>query len=227
MSVPQSAAAAATHSDAELSEFLLRACHDLRGPLRTIRIHEELLARNRSAGGNESSAFAMSGAIAATAVLDGIIDYALALAIDAAQFQLAPLDIILRSAMAKLAAPLRESAAEVAYGDLPSVRGDSDRLLQLFEYLVDHAIRRPTAKPPRISFVADREETSWVITARDNGTPILLEKAFTPFAKLHANQRPGPGLATCRAIVERHGGTMWAEPSVEGCVIRFTLPTAE
>jgi light-regulated signal transduction histidine kinase (bacteriophytochrome) len=229
MPVPQTATPAAPRTDAELSEFLMRACHDLRGPLRTVRIYSELMAKSRAAGDDESDqslAFMASGATSAGAVVDGITDYALALAIDPARFQPALLDVIVRSAMAKLALAIRESGAQVIYGDLPTVMGDADRLLQLFEYLLDQALRRRGANRPRIDFSAERQNDSWLFTVRDNGAAVAdaQEQAFTPFARLHNNQRPGPGLAICRAIVERHGGRMWAEAATEGCLFRFTLP---
>ena len=198
-------------SDAELSEFLLRACHDLRGPLRNVRIHAELLAK--SAGSEPSADFVVNGAASASAVVDGLADYALALAIDPSRFQPVLLDIMLRSAMAKL------RGAAVTYGELPAVRGNGDRLLQLFEYLLDDALRR---RATEVHISAEAQDGAWRFTARDNGTPLTetVEKEFRPFARLHGNQRPGPGLAVCRAIVERHGGTMRAE----GGAIHFTLP---
>lgn len=229
MPVPQPAAPGAPRSDAELSEFLMRACHDLRGPVRTVRVYSELMAKNRAAGGDESEQwleFMASGAISAVAVVDGITDYALALAIDPGRFQPALLDVVLRSSMAKLALTIRENNAEVIYGALPTVMGDADRLLQLFEYLLDQALRRRGANRPRIEFSAKQQNDWWLFTVSDNGAPVAdaQEKAFTPFARLHSNQRPGPGLAICRAIVERHGGQMWAEAAAEGCLFRFTLP---
>ena len=213
-------------TDSELSEFLLKACHDLRGPLRTMRIQAELLNHKGAAGTGQDSGqsleFITNGAAAAAAVVDGIADYALALAIDASRFQMVPLDVMLRAAMSKLATQIRETNTQVAYGDLPGVMGDADRLLQLFEYLLDHAIRRGGVK---IHISAESENDIWLFTVRDNGPAVgTPEKAFTPFVRMHANQRPGPGLATCRAIVERHGGRLWAEAESEGCVLRFTLP---
>ena len=220
----------APHTDTELSEFLLRACHDLRGSLRTVRIHADLSTRKRAAGeldeSDRSLGFVASGATTADAVLDGIGDYALALAIDSSRFQPAPLDVLLRAAIAKLAARIGESSAEVVYGDLPDVRGDSDRLLQLFEYLLDDALRRRGLERPLIRISAEREDGAWLFTVSDNGMPLgeALDSAFKPFARIHANRRPGPGLAICRAIVERHGGSMWAESCADGCIFRFTLP---
>jgi light-regulated signal transduction histidine kinase (bacteriophytochrome) len=215
-----------------MDEFLLRACHDLRGPLRTVRTHAELLVRNSAAGQGDDSkqslAFVVSGVAAAVAVLDGIADYALALAIDTSRFHPVPLDIIVRGALARLSTQLRASDAEVTYDDLPSVPGDGDRLLQLFEYLVDRALRDGGPNRRRIHISAEPQNGAWLLTVRDNAGGIdteHLEAVFTPFACMHANQRPGPGLATCRMIVERHGGRMWAESAPEGgCVFRFTLP---
>jgi light-regulated signal transduction histidine kinase (bacteriophytochrome) len=231
MPAPTRATSGVPRGDAELGEFLLRACHDLRGPLRTVRAYAELLARNSAAvQGNDSKqslAFAVSGAAEALAVVDGITDYALALAIDRSRFHPVPLDVIVRGALARLSAQLRASDAEVSYDDLPSVPGDADRLLQLFEYLVDRALRGVGPNRRRIHISAEPRNDAWLFTVRDNADgmhPDHLEAVFTPFARVHANQRPGPGLATCRTIVERHGGTMWAESDPGGCVFRFTLP---
>jgi len=204
-------------ADAELSDFLLRACHDLRGPLRSVRIHTELLTKS---GASEPSLdFVVNGAAAAGAVVDGLSDYALALAIDPSRFQPVLLDIMLRSAMTKLAAAIRENAAEVTYGELPTLSGNGDRLLQLFEYLLDDALRR---RATNIRVSAAAHDGAWQFTVSDDGAPLTEteERAFKPFTRLHGNQRPGPGLAVCRAIVEQHGGTMWADSGA----VHFTLP---
>lgn len=214
-------------SDSELSQFLLQACHDLRGPLRAIRTHAELLVRN-DAGREESVGFVVGGVTAAGKVVDGLTEYALALALDPASFHPVPLDVIVRAAMAKLAAQIRQSEAEIIYDSLPTVTGDWDRLQQLFEYLLDRALRQPGANRPAIEISAEAASSgAWQLTVRDNGAEMdeeSLQKAFVPFARLHINQRPGPGLAVCRAIVEKHGGTIWAEPSTGGCLFHFTLP---
>ncbi len=70
---------------------------------------------NRVGEGSEQSlAFLQSSAVTAGAVVDGITDFALALGIDESRFQPTPLDVMLRSAMAKLASQIRDSDAEVS-----------------------------------------------------------------------------------------------------------------
>jgi signal transduction histidine kinase len=70
----------------------------------------------------------------------------------------------------------------------------------------------------------------WLFTVRDNGPGIeaaFLESIFTPFERLQVKERwgAGLGLAICRAIVERHGGHIWAESQPEsGATLCFTLP---
>ncbi|MDX1522119.1 MAG: ATP-binding protein, partial [Anaerolineae bacterium] len=84
-------------------------------------------------------------------------------------------------------------------------------------------------KPPRIRITA-AEETTWVIRVADNGVGISLEfqqEIFSPFRRLHTRNESegvGLGLATCRRIIEQHGGKIWVEsvPN-EGTSFFFTL----
>jgi signal transduction histidine kinase len=63
---------------------------------------------------------------------------------------------------------------------------------------------------------------------RDNGIGIDLknsERIFGMFQRLNTD-RPGTGigLATCKEIVERHGGRIWVESNIgDGAIFRFTL----
>lgn len=229
MPAPTPANPAVPRTSSELSEFLLRACHDLRGPIRTIRAHAELLARNRGEGEAEPSlGFIMSGVVGADALLEGLTDYSLALDIEPSSFLLVPMEVMLRSVLAKLASRIRENNAEINYSQLPKVSGNPDRLMQLWEYLLDYALRQRCADRPQISISAERNAEGWLFQFGHNGAGIdsdYLERIFTPFERVHPNQRPGPGMATCRVIVERHGGKIWAESSApSGATFYFTLP---
>jgi len=107
----------------------------------------------------------------------------------------------------------------VTYGDLPRVPGDPDRLMQLFENLLRH--RGQIAS--RTHITASPHAAGWLFTVQDDGPEIEaagLGRIFEPFT-------PGLGLATCREIVERHGGSIWAESQAgSGCTFHFTLPAS-
>jgi light-regulated signal transduction histidine kinase (bacteriophytochrome) len=225
--------------DRDLSAFLLRACHDLKSSLRAIRAQAELLRRDHTSPENSESekrlGFIVDGARKSDLLTDGLSAYAIALRIDEASFRPARMDILLRTALARLDRELRDQEAEVTSGELPCVSGDSDRLLQVLENLLRNALRHRGQASPRIHITAVRQAIAdgrdeWLFAVRDNGPGIeapYLERIFKPFERLSTEKPEGPGmgLAICRAIVERHGGKLWAESTPgTGSTFLFTIP---
>lgn len=218
----------------ELSEFLLRLCHDLRTPLRAIRAHTELLRRGATDAADstfqERLGFVISGAQGMELLTEGLSNYSLSLRIDAGSFQVAQIDVLLRLVLAKLRQELQAAGAEVTYDALPRVSGNPDRLSQLLEILILNAIRHRGAEAPRIHVTAERQNGQWLFRIRDNGMgiePAYLQRIFQPFERLRGKSSPGPGLglAIAKKIVEKHGGQIWAESqSGAGSTFFFTLP---
>jgi signal transduction histidine kinase len=213
-------------TDRELSEFLLRACHDLRTPLRAIRAHTELLQK-RPDQPEPSLGFIVQGARKVDSLIDGIAAYANGLQTDPQSFLPTKLDVVLRSAIARLKPELEEAGAEVTYADLPRVNCHPDRMGLVFEQLLRNALQHRSAEPPRIDVAAAQSGGEFTITVRDNGKGVEqdeLETIFRPFQKLSGNGA-GMGLAISRAIVQAHGGKMHAEcPPGGGFAVVFTLP---
>jgi signal transduction histidine kinase len=226
----------------EISEFLLRACHDLRTPLRAMRAHAELLLKDAQAPATadvtQRLEFIAVGAQQTGLLLEGLTNYAIALQLDAESFLSMPVDIALRMVLAKMQDELREHDAQVTYGELPCVHGHPDRLMQVFENLLRNALRHRAAASPRINITAEPHSGQsnggavWLFAVRDNGPGVpaaYLESIFKPFSKV-GTQRSGAGLglATCRIIVQKHGGKIWAESEDGGgCTVLMTLPAAD
>lgn len=219
--------------DRPLSEFLLRTCHDLRSSLRAVQAHAALLQKDsqgqQSARFEQHLNFILKGARRIDLLAEGLASYAVALQIDEASFRATRMEVVLRTAMAKLAQEIREHSAEVTSGELPRVLGNPDRLAQVFEILISNALRHGTEVPPRIQISAERKSDQWLFAVRDNGQgiePGSLERIFKPYERLHRREGEGVGLglAICRALVERHGGRLWAESDGQsGSTFLFTL----
>ncbi len=215
----------------EFREFLLRACHDLRAPLRSVRANAELLLKvpekREGPEFQQILGFLANGAQTADALVDALANYALALHV---QFSSLPVSsgALLRSVLMKMSAEVHASGAEVTYGELPYVPGDPDRLMQLFENLLRNAIQQRGETAPRIHISGQQQGGGWIFSVQDNGRGIAaedLERIFRPFERLSRDcEGGGLGLAICQAIVAGHGGRIWAESVAgAGTTFYFTL----
>lgn len=118
--------------------------------------------------------------------------------------------------------------------DLPTVWADPDMLNRVFDNLCSNALRY-TPAGGHISIDATRQGTMLVIAVTDSGKGIptsALPRIFDRFYRADAARQAttggsGLGLAIVRAIVEAHGGHVWAENVQDsGARINFTLPLA-
>ena len=116
--------------------------------------------------------------------------------------------------------------------ELPTVLGDPAQIRQLFQNLVSNAIKFRGERPPRVHISAHPDGVHWVLSVRDNGIGIdenHRQEVFQIFRRLHTHEEhegTGIGLAICKRIVERHGGTIWCESApAGGSVFLFTIPS--
>lgn len=219
--------------DRELSQFLFRACHDLRSSVRGIRTHSELLLRDSAAKPPEDLEQRLD-MIARSAgrldlLVDGLARYSIAIDTDQGSFQPVALQVLLRTALAKVDKELKSNDAQVCVGELPRVSGNPDRLLEVFENLLRNPLAHRGTASPHIDISVQDQGADWLLAVRDNGPGVgtaYLESIFKPFERLEGKKKDGPGLglAIAKAIVERHGGRIWAESKGEGLTVMFTLP---
>lgn len=114
------------------------------------------------------------------------------------------------------------------------VRGDAARLTQVLVNLVGNAIKF-TAPGFRVSVDAMEDGPMWRVRVQDQGRGIpadQLERIFDRFSQVHrrdATEKGGSGLglAIARAIVQQHGGRIWAASAEDvGSTLSFTVPKA-
>lgn len=221
-------------SNEDLNQFAYAASHDLQEPLRMVAIYSEMLQR-KYAGQLDQKAdqfisFLLDGAHRMEMLLKDLLAYSQAgfsspepaLPVNCA----AAMESVLRN----LHASVEENQASVTCGNLPTVRAHEIRLVQLFQNLVGNAIKYRSSDPPAIHVAAERRDSGWLFSVRDNGIgikPEYTQQIFGIFKRLHGNTYPGTGigLAICQRIVENYGGRIWVESTPgEGSVFCFTLP---
>ena len=101
---------------------------------------------------------------------------------------------------------------------MPTVTGDTYQLVNLFENILDNALKFTSLNsPPLISVSVTESDGKFIFEVKDNGIGIdnkFHKRIFAIFQRLHTRgeyEGTGIGLAVCKKIVERHGGEIWVE----------------
>jgi signal transduction histidine kinase len=146
----------------------------------------------------------------------------------------ADLSAALAEATSVLKDRIESSGAVIEHPNLPSVRGDTAQIAQVFQNLLSNAIKyQADGSRPVVKIAAKQDGKCWTIAVQDNGIGFdakYSDRIFGLFKRLHKDEYPGTGLglAICRRIVERHGGRIWAESTPgEGSVFYMSLPRIE
>jgi len=229
----QRQAAELERSNAELERFAFVASHDLREPLQVVGGFLDVL---REEPFREDAALLLERSAAGIADLEALIDHLLTYArASSAEQVLEPvaLDELVSEELARLGNELRAAPIATTCDPLPTVVADRWQLGRVFHHLLGNAIKFRRAEGPEVHVGLTRRGDDWVISVRDNGIGIseeALPRLFTIFGRLNPRDEydgTGVGLAICRRVIERHGGTVWAE-SVRGrgTTVSFTLPAA-
>jgi PAS domain S-box-containing protein len=224
-------------SNQELEEFASVASHDLQEPLRKIRAFSDRLVL-RHAGRLGDAAADLLRIQDAAARMQVLIDDVLAYSrVDRRPVGFVPVDLaaIVAATTAEFQEQLDSVGGSLRPGSLPVIDGDGGELRQLFENLMSNAIkfRRPD-EPLRVEVFEDDSLSNGgesIIVFADNGIGFegqYAEKVFSIFKRLHGrSEYPGTGigLAICRKIVGRHGGTIRAMATPEeGARFVIALP---
>jgi PAS domain S-box-containing protein len=227
-------AAELARSNNDLQQFSSIASHDLQEPLRNMAICSELLNRSYrhllDDNGKQLVDMILSGARAGQALTQALLSYARTVGPEAAPTTPVAMSDAFDQALANLKSVIQESGAVITGSDLPVVSGDRIQLIQLFQNLIENAIKYRREIPPVIRVNCIRSGKEWQVSVIDNGVGIpesFFGRIFEPFQRLRNAKIPGSGLglATCKRIVERHGGRISVQSEQgEGSTFVFTIP---
>ena len=225
-------AAELARSNAELDQFASIASHDLQEPLRKVRTFTERVREIDADTLSDRGLDYLQRANASAERMQRLIEDLLVFSRVAMQTRpFAPVDLgqVTREVLEDLDDLVRRSGARVTVGALPTINADAAQMRQLMQNLISNALKfRREGVTPEVDVSATVDDEWVTIVVRDNGIgfePQYSRRIFRVFERLHgrgAYPGTGIGLALCRKIADRHGGSVQAD-SVVGRGSTFTV----
>jgi light-regulated signal transduction histidine kinase (bacteriophytochrome) len=225
-------------SYSELEQFAYIASHDLKSPLRNISSYAQLLHRRYheqlDKQANEFLNFIVTGTKQMNIIITDLLEYS---RID---HEKESIKVDFNQMVNMVKNGLKEQIAECQgnisiVNSLPTLQVFRSSLVQLFQNLLENALKFRSNKPPMIKISAQYiNRNTWKFSVSDNGLGLdeqYQEKAFMPFQRIHL-ERPGTGmgLAICRKAVKMHGGEIWYSTNKDsegGTTFHFTISQSE
>ena len=223
-------------SNEDLESFAYVVSHDLKEPLSMVTDYLQLIRKKfRDKLEKDMNDFlnnVSEGAIKMSSLLEALLDYS---RVTKSKREYTAVDTAKCAARVTAAMKFNivEKKAEVIVdSQLPAVKADKIQIEQVFRNLLDNALKFSGKNRPVVNISAEKKGGYFEFTVSDNGIglePANFEKIFHIFHRLNPKaefEGAGVGLATCKKIVESHGGRIWVSSggSGKGSVFKFTLP---
>jgi len=226
-------------SNIELEQFVYVASHDLQEPLRKVQAFGDRLGTKYASALDERGHDYLERMRGAARRMQEMINDLLALSRIAARAQpFVPVNLrqTADEAISDLEIRIERTGGRVEVGDLPTIEAEPTQMRQLLENLIGNGLKfhRDGVVPVVKVYGKVTDDDRCQIFVEDNGIGFdekYLDRIFQPFQRLHgrsAYEGSGIGLAICRKIVERHGGSITARSAPgEGATFIVTLPVKQ
>jgi PAS domain S-box-containing protein len=220
-------------SNEDLELFAYAASHDLQEPLRMIGSYIHLIQRrlhnSLESDTLEFMAYATDGVKRMQELINDLLEYS---RVDrkSNDYRLLNMNKTVEFVNINLKEIIAEKGAIITMEDLPDIYADQPQIISLLQNLLENAIKFHGDQPPKVHIGYKDNGDSYVFSVKDNGIGIndkFFDKIFLVFQRLHSLSEysgSGIGLATCKKIVERHGGKLWVESQIgKGTTFYFSI----
>jgi signal transduction histidine kinase len=219
----------------ELKDFAYIVSHDLKAPLRGIKALASWLSTDYAdkfdENGKQQMRLLLSRVDRMNNLIDGVLEYS---RIGRVKEKPVRIDInkLVPEVIAKIAPP--ENITVTIGNELPMIECEQTRIAQVFENLLNNAVKYMDKPQGLIKVGCVEEDGFWKFSVADNG-PGIEEKHFERIFQMFQTLAPrdkvestGVGLTITKKIVELYGGRIWVESKVgEGSTFFFMLSKQE
>ncbi len=201
----------------EAQNFASIVAHDLRSPLRIIRLASETLEKEISSHSSNSDVierelqYIRKSSKTMREILDSLLSY-VSHGRSHDTFEVVDLNEVVQTAMSHLSTNPSYGKIKFTTEGLPEIYGDKCSLILLFQNIFDNSLKYNDKEECEISISTQEEAQQWVVACSDNGPGVhgdYIEKIFEPMKRFHQQDQVegvGLGLSHVKKIVEQHGG---------------------
>ncbi len=220
---------------AEFKDYAYSVSHDLSAPVRAMVEFSRLLttehADTLNDEGKEFLSLIIENGEKLQEMMDGLLAYSRLNTMAKPFCEVSPSRIV-EDCRTILEKQILISGTEIHVSEMPTIKADTEQLMQVFHALIDNGIKfQPKENKPIINISAEEKDGAWQFAVTDNGIgidPKYQEKVYQLFQRLHTDDEypgVGIGLTLAKKIVQRHGGNIWYEPNPDqGITSYFTVP---
>lgn len=218
-----------------LDAFAYSVSHDLMSPLNNINGLTNLLIRQHNGQLNEQGQRILQMVLESTQKMSKLVKNLLLFSRQAnAELKKAELDMndMVEAVLQEIGAYKALDQFKITVLDLPKALCDENMIRQVWINFVSNAIKySQKQQDPKIEVGAIvKESVTPIYYVKDNGAGFDMkdyDKLFGAFQRLHTEKEfegTGIGLNIVKRIIERHGGSVWAESALgQGATFYFTL----
>jgi PAS domain S-box-containing protein len=220
-------------SNEELEQFAYIASHDLQEPIRTMAGFANLLEKKYKdkldTDAHDFIGFIVDAADRMKKLITTLLEYSRVNTRGTA-FTEVDVEKILLRVSAILQPKIQEAKATLTWDPMPTIYADGNQLSQVFEHLLNNAIKFRDQRPLTIHIQVENQPAFWQFAVQDTGIGIDMayaQRIFQVFQRLHTRDKyegTGIGLAICKRILDRHNGHIWVDSILgKGSVFYFTI----
>jgi len=217
-------------SNQELNDFAHVVSHDLKSPLRSMNTLVNWIKEDSKEFAteevNKNFEMLLRRIDRMDLMINGILNYASIDKVDKVDKKI-DLAVIVDDIIDSIYIP--DHFTVTVKNKLPIIKGDSYKLIQLFQNLISNAVKYSDKENGVIDIGCTSKGKFWEFSVADNGIGIpkkYQEKIFQVFQVLQeSDDSTGVGLSIVKKVVDFYNGSVWVESEVgQGTTFYFTLP---